>query len=182
MCNGSFNQLDAAFNFATRYSKSCKVPLHLLFNKGEPEFLDLYIPYEEDGGLKLHAIPILIRNNGDNREEKDDSRWSLTSRIFLVDAVSGIPVRDKKEGDGPEGSLPELVRYMSRLSMTVDVVNARERPGRSGKIYPPVVAVEYAVAESRDIGKEVEFHFDVEYRMDLKEGKRDIEVRKETQY
>ncbi len=69
MCPGSFGELDAAFNFGTRYKKTCKIPVHRLFAHGEPVFYDLYVPYTTKAQKdKLLAVPMLIRNKGgDNR-------------------------------------------------------------------------------------------------------------------
>lgn len=47
MCNGSFQEFDAAFNFGTRYLKKCQIPAHIFFKFApNPTFYDLYIPYE----------------------------------------------------------------------------------------------------------------------------------------
>ena len=66
MCPGSFSELDAAFDFGTRYSKRCKIPARQLFAEGEPEFYDLYVPYlsKMEKETHLFAVPMLIRNLG----------------------------------------------------------------------------------------------------------------------
>jgi meckelin len=64
MCPGSFSELDAAFNFGTRYTRSCKIPVHRLFARGEPVFYDLYVPYMSKNAKETHlfAVPMLMRN------------------------------------------------------------------------------------------------------------------------
>ena len=73
MCNGSFQEFDAAFNFGTRYAKKCQIPAHLLFRHASlPTFYDLYIPYKSEtsnagSSNKLYAVPIMILNKPNNR-------------------------------------------------------------------------------------------------------------------
>ncbi len=55
MCNGSYAKLDAAFDFATRYHRSCRIPAHLLFDSGEPVFYDLFVPYVVGDGDKVRC-------------------------------------------------------------------------------------------------------------------------------
>lgn len=71
LCNGSFQQLDGAFDIATKYYKACKIPARQLFDAGrEPIFYDLYVPYTQKSGSaeeqKLYAIPMKLENYGDN--------------------------------------------------------------------------------------------------------------------
>ena len=66
MCPGSFAELDAAFDFGTRYSRRCKIPARQLFAEGEPVLYDLYVPYlsKMEKETHLFAVPMLIRNLG----------------------------------------------------------------------------------------------------------------------
>ena len=79
MCPGSFAELDAAFDFGTRYSRRCKIPARRLFAEGEPEFYDLYVPYlsKTEKETHLFAVPMLIRNLGGS------NLVSCTCRNFL---------------------------------------------------------------------------------------------------
>ncbi len=58
------------------------------------------------------------------------------------------------------------------------MINTRESPEKAGRLYPPVIAIEYGEISQDDLdkGKEVDFEFSVTYEMDMKEGKKDIEV------
>jgi hypothetical protein len=71
MCNASYLELDGAFDFGTKYHKTCKIPVHQLFSAPEPVFYDLFIPYENKAGSftekRLFAVPTLLRNFGDNK-------------------------------------------------------------------------------------------------------------------
>jgi hypothetical protein len=71
LCNGSFAEFEAAFNFGTRYRRHCKVPASQLFAHGEPVFYDLYIAFNAStAGVeerKMYALPILLKNYGNNK-------------------------------------------------------------------------------------------------------------------
>ncbi len=182
MCNGSYSELDAAFDFATRYKKKCKVPVHQLFEKGEPAFYDLHIPYTVSSGKnlehKMYAVPLLLENTPSN-QAKDDSKWTFTSRLFLADAVTGVPVSSgDKAGQEHSKSRPRVVRYLRKMAFRVQMINTRENPEKAGRLYPPLVALEYGEATADDLeeGKEFDFEFSVSYSMDMKEGKKDIEI------
>ncbi len=197
MCNGSFRELDGAFDFATRYRRACKVPAHLLFQHGEPVFYDLFVPYVVGGGgaggnkaeNKMYAIPMLLENLSNNRA-RDDSKWTFTSRLFLVDTVSGVPVSAKGGSGGGGGGggggdeaggrskRPKVVRYLKRVDIRVKMINTRESPEKAGRLYPPVMALEYGEVTDDELenGEEVDFEFAVTYEMDMKEGKKDIEI------
>ena len=55
----------------------------------------------------------------------------------------------------------------------------RENPEKAGRIYPPVAAIQYGEVSIDDWeqGKKVEFEFSVKYKMEMREGKKDIGVR-----
>ena len=115
MCNGSFQEFDAAFNFGTRYSKKCQIPSHILFKaSSHPVFYDLYIPYTSDtstagSSSKLFAVPIMILNKEQNRDKSSDKK-ELTTRFFMVDTLTGIPTgKDNKE--------PEVIRYLKKFQI-----------------------------------------------------------------
>jgi hypothetical protein len=60
----------------------------------------------------------------------------------------------------------------------VELVNTREFADKAGRIFPPVVAVEYAEVTLQDLkdGRQVDFEFTVSYEMSMKEAKKDIEA------
>ena len=108
-------EFDAAFNFGTRYSKKCQIPAHILFEQGpNPKFYDLYIPYKSDtsnagSSNKLVAIPITILNKEQNRDKSNDKK-ELTTRLFMVDTVTGNSM-------GKEQKVPEVVRYLKKMTI-----------------------------------------------------------------
>lgn len=112
-------------------------------------------------------------------QRSNPDQWSFTSRFFLVDGVT-FPGR--------------RLRYLSRFSLHIEMVNTRESPDMAGRMYPPIADIEYsevnleqdekgdsesssssAEADGRD--RMVSFEFSVAYKMDMKEAKKDIEVR-----
>ena len=115
MCNGSFQEFDAAFNFGTRYSKKCQVPSHILFKAStNPVFYDLYIPYTSEtstagSASKLFAVPIMILNKEQNRDKSNDKK-ELTTRFFMVDTLTGIPT-------GKDSQQPEVIRYLKKFQI-----------------------------------------------------------------
>jgi hypothetical protein len=79
-----------------------------------PTFYDLYIPYKSDtsnagSSKKLHAIPIMILNKEQNRDKTNDKK-ELTTRFFMVDTVTGIPM-------GKEQNVPEVIRYLKKFTI-----------------------------------------------------------------
>lgn len=74
LCNGTFGSFDAAFNFATRYKKKCKVAARELFEREQEstQFFNIYVPYEIKAGTsssesRLFAIPMLVLNRPNNK-------------------------------------------------------------------------------------------------------------------
>jgi len=171
MCDGALGESEAAFAFGTRYEKKCKMSAAQLFSRPEPEFFDLYIPYKVGKLDKMFAVPMLSLND-ENNKAKDDQKWTFTSRFFLVDTASGVSVA---------GSGPERIRYLTKMHIQVQLLNSRENPEKAGRIFPPIVFIEYGEISSSELKEnpdlEVDFEFGVTFKMDLKEGKKDIEVR-----
>ncbi len=60
----------------------------------------------------MYAIPLLLENMPNNKA-RDDSKWTFTSRLFMVDTITGVPVSAKGSEEGM--IRPKLVRYLSRL-------------------------------------------------------------------
>jgi hypothetical protein len=58
------------------------------------------------------------------------------------------------------------------------MLNTRESPEKAGRMFPPLLVAEYAVVTRDDLaqGKDVEFEFSVNYKMEMKESKKDIEI------
>ena len=115
--------------------------------------------------------------------------------------MGGVPVSSginadaaKKRGGGGNG--PTVVRYLSKMHIrcvylisvivlnekndffSVEMLNTRLSPSKAGRMFPPVVRVEYDTVDVDDLdnGDEVEFEFSVSYEMNMREAKKDIEV------
>ena len=58
------------------------------------------------------------------------------------------------------------------------MLNTKESPDKAGRIFPPVVEVEYGEVTLKDLeeGKKMDFEFSVSYRMEMREARKDIEV------
>ena len=58
------------------------------------------------------------------------------------------------------------------------MLNTKENPDKAGRIFPPIVAIEYGevTKESVEKGEKMEFEFKVEYEMEMREARKDIEV------
>ena len=187
-CNGSYNELNAAFNFGVRYQKSCQIPSQAFMQQAKsqdgPRFYDMYVPFEGVGGAtefgnrKLYAIPMRIMNHVEN-QNKDLNNWRLTSRFFMLDALSGSSVAAKQAAkDDDEPVIAEMFRYAKRISIKVTALNTRQYPEKAGRIYPPLVSIEYedVTLEEVEAGNSFDFEFVVEYDMEIWETEKELEV------
>ena len=110
--------------FGFRYEKSCQISKQTLlewaYNPDRQLFYDLFVPYKDTATStsKLHPVPMLVTNRGDFNRKEDENNWRLTSRFFLVDALSGLSITKKQkaatEAGGP--TLPEFIRYTAKSS------------------------------------------------------------------
>ena len=75
--------------------------------------------------------------------------------------------------------LPSLIRYAKRIEVKVKALNTRQDPKKAGRIYPPIVKIEYGEISLDDLqaGKTFDFIFKVDYDMEVWETEKDIEVR-----
>jgi hypothetical protein len=58
-------------------------------------------------------------------------------------------------------------------------LNTKEFPEKVGRIFPPIVAIEYGEISLADLeeGVNVDFEFSVTYTMEMRESRKDIEVK-----
>ena len=58
------------------------------------------------------------------------------------------------------------------------MLNTKEFPEKAGRIYPPVISVEYGEVTIKDVeeGNKMDFEFSVSYIMEMREARKDIEV------
>ena len=169
LCNISNLVADAAWVFGTWYRERCDIAAIDLFNETSV-FYDLYVPFvSKEGKTMIYSIPNRILNNKNNKDEKEEKNWVLTDRFFLVDTVGGVRA---------EGRPPEIVRYLTRLELRVNLVNTRDSPDKPGMIHPPIAVLQYeevTLDQARD-GATVEMTFSVSYKMDMKEAHKDVEI------
>ena len=61
----------------------------------------------------------------------------------------------------------------------MSLLNTRETPEKAGRIYPPIIGVEYrdVLADGVDKNEVAEVEFSVDYEMDMRDAKKDIEVK-----
>ena len=73
--------------------------------------------------------------------------------------------------------IPKLIRYAKKIEFRVNALNTREFPEKAGRIYPPLVMVEYDEFDLVDTPKEsFDFTFKVSYDMEVGETEKDIEI------
>ena len=103
-------------------------------------------------------------------QDKSNEKKELTTRFFLVDTATGL----RAGGNG----VPEVVRYLKKFKIQVDMLNTKEFPEKAGRIYPPVISVEYGEVTIKDVeeGNKMDFEFSVSYIMEMREARKDIEV------
>ena len=75
-----------------------------------------------------------------------------------------------------------LINIIGKLNYAifrVNMIDTKEFPDKAGRIYPPVVEIEYGDVTLKDLeeGRKMEFEFSVSYKMDIREAKKDIEVK-----
>ena len=58
------------------------------------------------------------------------------------------------------------------------MLNTKEFPDKAGRIFPPLINIEYGEVTLEDIGEnnEMDFEFKITYEMEMREARKDIEV------
>ena len=59
------------------------------------------------------------------------------------------------------------------------MINTKEFPEKAGRIFPPIVKIEYGEVTTKDLenGAKMDFEFSVNYQMEMREARKDIEVK-----
>ena len=59
------------------------------------------------------------------------------------------------------------------------MLNTKEFPDKAGRIFPPLINIEYGEVTLEDIeeNNEMDFEFKITYEMEMREARKDIEVR-----
>lgn len=160
LCPDTETRLDAAYSFGTTYQQNCEISLSkILADFPSPVFYDVYLEYtNKDEHRHVWAVPVLNLNLQYNKmfvnQDSSSSKWLLTRRIFLVDAVSG------REND--LGSQPRVVRIATQISLSIRLVPNT----KNGNIYTPLLTTAYSDVDIRDTNSQsVKISFSVKYEM-----------------
>ncbi|XP_050521919.1 meckelin isoform X2 [Daktulosphaira vitifoliae] len=163
LCPGLWNGIDSTFRFGARYYRTCNVPAKQLISlePQEPIFYDLFLEFDDGNKKMLYSIPLLVRNIKVGtiypNTGRDISQWLLTRRMFLVDKLSGIPVKTQE--------IPLVIQYLKSAKL---VVQAQRETENEGNIYPPFMVLEYGQITNENISLNVPFSvtFEVEFYME----------------
>ncbi|XP_057592336.1 meckelin isoform X3 [Hippopotamus amphibius kiboko] len=165
LCPDTETRLNAAYSFGTTYRQNCEIPISkILTDFPTPTFYDVYLEHtDENQHQYIWAVPVLNLNLQHNNifvnQDSSSSKWLLTRRIFLVDALSG------REND--LGSQPRLIRVATQISLSIRLVPNT----KNGNIYPPLITISYSDIDIKDPNSQsVKFSFSVTYEMDQKEA------------
>lgn len=160
LCPDTERRLDAAYSFGTTYQQNCEISLSkLLADFPSPVFYDIYLEYtDEVQHHYLWAIPVLNLNLQHNKlfvnQDSSSSKWLLTRRIFLVDAVSG------REND--LGNQPRVIRVATQISLSIRLVPNT----KNGNIYTPLLTIAYSDIDIKNAySQSVKISFSVKYEM-----------------
>uniref|UniRef100_A0A452SER0 Transmembrane protein 67 n=1 Tax=Ursus americanus TaxID=9643 RepID=A0A452SER0_URSAM len=131
-------------NFSFKGENQCEISLSkILTDFPTPIFYDVYLQYtDENQHQYIWAVPVLNLNLQYNKifvnQDSSSSKWLLTRRIFLVDALSG------REND--LGSQPRLIRIATQISLSIHLVPNT----KNGNIYPPLITIAYSDIDITD--------------------------------
>lgn len=160
LCPDTETRLDAAYSFGTTYQQTCEISLSkILADFPSPIFYDIYLEYTgEDQHRYIWAVPVLNLNLQHNKmfvnQDSSSSKWLLTRRIFLVDAVSG------REND--LGSQPRVIRIATQMSLSIRLVPNT----KNGNIYTPLLTIAYSDIDLKNANSQsVKISFSVKYEM-----------------
>lgn len=140
---------------ATNYLQTCSITVSSLLEYGaKPIFFDLYLKYSN--GSNLFPIPVKILNykevNNEVNRNGATSEQKLHRRFFLVDSVST---------KSSESSLPKYVRYAKTIRLYFELIKDQNE----GRIYPPMVIIDYGYVTTDNLDKTVPVTFQIEYAM-----------------
>ncbi|XP_015341443.1 meckelin isoform X2 [Marmota marmota marmota] len=165
LCPDTETRLNAAYSFGTTYQQSCEISISkILADFPTPVFYDIYLEYtDKNQHQNIWAVPVLNLNLQHNKlfvnQDSDPSKWILTRRIFLVDAISG------QEND--LGSQPRVIRIATQISLSISLVPNT----KNGNIYPPLITIAYNDIDIKDPkSQSVKVSFSVKYEMNQGEA------------
>ncbi|PAA81046.1 hypothetical protein BOX15_Mlig034046g3, partial [Macrostomum lignano] len=167
LCPNSRNEQNSAYAFGTRYTSSCSLLVDDLFDQAKYplQFFDIYLKITSDGGTEqLFPVPVKIsdlrsQSNNFPNQGSNTNDYILTRRFFLVDNVGAVST---------VGSRASFVRYASKIQIDITLLS-KDIYSTDGRIYPPVITVEYSDVDSNLYGTSatVSATFNVAYFSDL---------------
>nr|XP_004656991.2 meckelin isoform X1 [Jaculus jaculus] len=160
LCPDTETRLNAAYSFGTTYQQNCELSVSkILSDFPSPIFYDIYLEYtDEEQHQNIWAIPVLNLNLQHNKmfvnQDSSSSKWLLTRRIFLVDAVSGR--------ENELESQPRVIRVATQISLSIHLVPNT----KNGNIYTPLITIAYSDIDIKNpIVQSVKVSFSVKYEM-----------------
>ncbi|XP_023557118.1 meckelin isoform X2 [Octodon degus] len=164
LCPDTEARLNAAYYFGTTYQQNCEISLSkILTDFPTPVFYDVYLEYTDGNQQNIWAVPVLNLNLQHYKmfvnQDSSPTKWLLTRRIFLVDAVSG------REND--LGNQPRAIRIATQISLSIHLVPDT----KNGNIYPPLITVAYSDVDIKDPSNQaIKVSFSVKYEMNQGEA------------
>ncbi|KAH0544133.1 hypothetical protein KQX54_001376 [Cotesia glomerata] len=160
--------------FGINAIKECKINAKELLNSNI-EILTPYLTYYDTEAKKkyLYELAVLIKNIQSN-VNNDISQWQLSRKFFTVDSVTGFAVTSSGNSTFLRAPEPSAIRYLK--SMTVQVkMQGRNVPG---KIFPPLIIIEYGEATHQDViqNTELTVEYKISFTLAEKEFKGAIEI------
>nr|KAF7419794.1 hypothetical protein H0235_010091 [Vespula pensylvanica] len=149
--------------FGVNLNKKCIITVKDLLNM-EVKFTQLYLTFKEEEKVLSHAVPIYIKKEYEN--DYDILETQLVRKFFLVDNISGIKALPNfVTGTFLKKSNLSVLRYMKSFTILVNI-----RGKARGKIYPPIVIIEYGELMEHQISRNVEVTIDYKVTFALKEN------------
>ncbi|KAL2715557.1 meckelin [Vespula squamosa] len=150
--------------FGVNLNKKCIITVKDLLNM-EVKFIQLYLTFKEEEKVLSHAVPIYIKKEYEN--DYDISDTQLVRKFFLMDNISGIKALPNfVTGTFLKKSNLSVLRYMKSFTLLVNIQSGKAR----GKIYPPIVIIEYGELMEQQISRNVDVTINYKVTFALKEN------------
>ncbi|XP_015600107.2 meckelin [Cephus cinctus] len=131
--------------FGVNVHKKCKITAEELLNTKMEAYIP-YLMYNENEKKFLHALPVFIKNI--NKNENNISQWQHVRRFFVFDNILGYRAIPSSINNSFQKEADLAVfRYIKSFNVLVKTQSKEER----GKIYPPLIVIEYEELEKEEI-------------------------------
>lgn len=143
---------------ATNYQQKCSITVGSLLKYGEtPVFYDLYLKYSNSS--KLFPVPVDTINYSENGNTVNtglpSSNDRLQRRFFLAESVTSLV--------SSSSQVPKYVRYAKSITIRFELAVGQT----DGRIYPPLVIINYDYVAADKTEKTVDVSFAISYVMNL---------------